>query len=59
MIFNVGVEFGQLLVVAAAYLLYRILSGWPAAARARTAALYAIGSVAAYWSIGRIIAIGA
>lgn len=57
--FNLGVELGQLLVVAAAYLLHRVGSGWPKAARARAVALYAIGSVAAYWSIGRIVAIGA
>lgn len=52
--FNVGVEMGQLLVVAAAYLVYRGLAGRPRLAMARTPALYAIGSVAAYWSIGRV-----
>lgn len=52
--FNVGVELGQLLVVGAAYLLHRALARQPIFTRARNPALYAIGSVAAYWSIGRI-----
>jgi hydrogenase/urease accessory protein HupE len=55
--FNVGVEIGQLVVVAAAYGLYRVALRFPAHARARKPMLYAIGSVAAYWSIGRIAAI--
>ncbi len=55
--FNVGVEIGQLLTVGAAWLLYRALARVPALARARTALLYAIGSLAAYWSIGRIVAL--
>jgi hydrogenase/urease accessory protein HupE len=52
--FNVGVELGQLMVVATAFLAWRALSRWPATTRARAPALYAIGSVAAYWSFGRI-----
>jgi hydrogenase/urease accessory protein HupE len=55
--FNVGVEFGQLLVVAVAYPIYRFFAGWPQLAVARAPALYAIGTLAAYWSIGRIVAI--
>jgi hydrogenase/urease accessory protein HupE len=55
--FNVGVEIGQLAVVAVAYLAWRAFARWPTLAAARTLALYAIGSVAAYWSIGRGIAI--
>ena len=55
--FNVGVEIGQLLTVAAAWLAWRAVKGWPAAARWRTAALYGIGSVAAWWSLARIAAI--
>ena len=55
--FNVGVELGQLLVVGVAYLVYRALGRWPRFAIARTPALYAIGSVAAYWSFGRILSI--
>lgn len=57
--FNLGVELGQLLVVALAYAAYRVLIGWPRLALARAPALYAIGAVAAYWSIGRVIAIAA
>jgi hydrogenase/urease accessory protein HupE len=55
--FNVGVELGQLLVVAAAYPVYRTFAGSPKFAFARAPALYAIGSVAAYWSFGRIVSI--
>lgn len=55
--FNVGVELGQLLVVVAAYAVYRVLAARPRFALARTPALYAIGSVAAYWSIGRIVTV--
>ncbi len=54
--FNLGVEAGQLLVVVGAYLLSRTLMRFPAADRARMPALYAIGSVAAYWSWTRIAA---
>jgi hydrogenase/urease accessory protein HupE len=52
--FNVGVELGQLLVVSVAFLLYRVLSPLPGFQRARTPTLYAIGSIAAYWSWARI-----
>jgi hypothetical protein len=55
--FNVGVEIGQLMAVAAAWLVYRLWRRWPLWAHARTAALYGIGSVAAYWSLLRMAAI--
>jgi hydrogenase/urease accessory protein HupE len=55
--FNVGVELGQLTVVAAAWAVWRLFSRWPRFTAARTPALYAIGSVAAYWSFGRVLAI--
>ncbi|MEY8874875.1 MAG: HupE/UreJ family protein [Leptothrix sp. (in: b-proteobacteria)] len=56
--FNVGVEFGQLLIVLAAWLVYRAASRIPAQLpRARLATLYTIGALASYWSIGRVIAI--
>lgn len=55
--FNIGVELGQLFVVAVAFVVYRLLARTPTLALARAPALYAIGSVAAYWSIGRIVAI--
>jgi hypothetical protein len=55
--FNLGVEAGQLMVVGVAYGLYRAVAGRPKLAAARTPALYAIGSIAAYWSIGRIAGI--
>jgi len=55
--FNVGVEIGQLLTVAAAYGLWRLTRRWPELARTRTALLYVIGSVAAYWSWLRLVTI--
>lgn len=55
--FNVGVEIGQLMVVGAAYGIWRLVAGQPRLVLARVPALYAIGSIAAYWSIGRMVAI--
>jgi hypothetical protein len=55
--FNVGVEIGQLLVVALCFGIYKVLASRPQFIAARTPALYAIGGVAAYWSIGRIVGI--
>jgi hydrogenase/urease accessory protein HupE len=55
--FNVGVELGQLLVVLIAYLLYRAFVNRPKFVAARVPALYAIGSIAAYWSISRVVTI--
>lgn len=52
--FNVGVELGQLLVVAISFAIWGALSRKPQFGAARTPALYAIGGVAAYWSIARI-----
>jgi hydrogenase/urease accessory protein HupE len=52
--FNVGVEMGQLLTVAACYGIYRLLprdAAW--LPRARMASLYVIGSLAAFWSWSR------
>lgn len=53
--FNVGVELGQLLVIGAAYVVYRSLVAWPKFALARTPALYVVGAMAAYWSIDRVV----
>ena len=55
--FNAGVELGQLLVVAVAYPVYRAFASRPNFSIARAPALYLIGSVAAYWSIERIVSI--
>ena len=52
--FNLGVEAGQLAVVGAAFGLWWWLARRPAFARARAPALYAIGSLAAYWSFARV-----
>jgi hypothetical protein len=54
--FNLGVELGQMLAVATAFAVARLLSRWSAAYRARTPALYVMGGVAAYWSWGRVVA---
>ena len=55
--FNLGVEAGQLLAVAAAFGLVQVLKRQPWAPRLKTPALYAIGSLAAYWSWLRVAAI--
>lgn len=55
--FNVGVEIGQLLTVTSAWLLWKAASRWPQAILARTPILYIIGSIAAYWSWLRVVAI--
>jgi hydrogenase/urease accessory protein HupE len=55
--FNLGVEAGQLVVVALAYGLWRLLARFPLSAQARAPALYALGTVAAYWSVGRVVAL--
>lgn len=55
--FNVGVEAGQLAVVAVAYGVMRLLAPWPRLAATRVPALYAMGGVAAYWAWARIAAI--
>jgi len=55
--FNLGVEAGQLLTVAAAWAVWRVVANSPWAQRARTAVLYGIGGMAAYWSWLRVAAV--
>ena len=59
--FNVGVEIGQLLTVGAAWLLWRWVGRLsvrrPRLAQGRSVVLYGIGSLAAYWSWLRMVAI--
>ena len=55
--FNLGVEAGQLLTVAAAWALMRWLGRQPWARALRAPALYGIGGIAAYWSWLRVAAI--
>lgn len=55
--FNVGVEFGQLLTLALAWGVWRAARQLPALQPMRFASLYAIGTLAAYWSCARIAAI--
>lgn len=54
--FNLGVELGQMMLVALAFVAVRLLSRGSVVQRARTPALYMMGGVAAYWSWGRIVA---
>ena len=54
--FNVGVELGQLFVVGLAWALVQVLRDRAWAPRLAVPALYAIGSVAAYWSWTRVAA---
>ncbi len=52
--FNIGVEIGQLMTIALAYVLYRLFSQQRWFAAGRKPVLYAIGITAAYWSWLRI-----
>jgi hydrogenase/urease accessory protein HupE len=54
--FNVGVEIGQLMTIGAAWLAVLSLRRFAALPGARRAALYLIGTTAAYWSCLRIAA---
>jgi uncharacterized membrane protein YqjE len=54
--FNLGVEAGQLLVVGACGLLMLAVRRLPRLEPARQATLYAIGSVAAFWTLSRLAA---
>jgi hydrogenase/urease accessory protein HupE len=55
--FNVGVEIGQLMVLATAWFAYRLARRLPGLQPMRQATLYAIGTMAAYWSCLRIASI--
>lgn len=52
--FNLGVELGQLAVVGSLWAGWRLLREQPWLARARTPVLYAIGSMAAWWTVARV-----
>lgn len=55
--FNLGVEIGQLLFIAAALLLWRIAGPWVAQraqAAGQLALVYGIGGVAAFWFVERV-----
>jgi hypothetical protein len=55
--FNIGVEVGQILVVLVAWGLLTLFSKVTSLLMLRKPALYAIGAIAAYWSLLRIVAI--
>ena len=52
--FNLGVEAGQLGVVGLAWLASRLLARTTVAPSARRTVLYAIGTIASYWSLTRM-----
>lgn len=54
--FNLGVEAGQLLTLAAAWLVVLVSRQLPFVAQARRATLYAIGTLAAFWTFARVAA---
>lgn len=53
--FNLGVELGQLCVLALAFGVHRLLSRLDWYARLRRPALYGIGAMAAYWTLARAV----
>ncbi len=55
--FNLGVELGQLLVIGLAYVLSQLAVRLPRLRDLRPVAVYAMGSVAAYWTIERVAAL--
>ena len=58
LLFNIGVEIGQLIFVGAVLLSARLAAPvWPARVPAAVLAAYAIGVPAAYWSIDRVAGI--
>lgn len=57
LLFNLGVEIGQLLTVGGAWALVRLLQRQPWAPRLRVPLLYTIGVLAAYWSWLRLAAV--
>ena len=50
-------QLGQLLVIGVAWVAWRLLRDWPPFVRARTPVLYGIGSLAAFWTWSRVVAI--
>ena len=55
--FNLGVEIGQLMAVGVAWAAWLLLHRLPLVQRGRVPLLYGIGSLAAFWSLSRIVAI--
>jgi hypothetical protein len=55
--FNVGVELGQLMTIAAAWVLYQLVRRWSIAMPMQRFALYAIGSAAGHWTLTRVAAL--
>lgn len=58
LLFNLGVEVGQLAVIGVCLVGAWALSRWRLPKFARRAPLYLAGSLASYWLIGRVVALG-
>ena len=57
--FNVGVEAGQLLIIALVWILVMATRRFKGTAAVRKIALYTIGSVSVFWTFSRLMAIAA
>jgi HupE / UreJ protein len=57
LMFNVGVELGQLFAVAVVWAVWRVVRNWRLADLSRVPLLYSIGALAAYWSWMRVAAV--
>lgn len=55
--FNLGVELGQLLLVAAVWGVVKVGQRWLAMPQLRQPVLYSMGGIAGYWSIARLVSI--
>ncbi len=55
--FNLGVEIGQIGVLALAWLVFRFTRHLKAVEKLRRAALYLMGSLAAFWTLTRVVQI--
>jgi hydrogenase/urease accessory protein HupE len=56
--FNLGVELGQLGLVAGAFVLTRALVRLRLDVPLRAPALYGLGGIACYWTLARLVALG-
>jgi HupE / UreJ protein len=55
--FNLGVEIGQIGVIALAWLAFRLTRSFQVIDKLRRTALYAIGSLATFWTMTRVVQI--
>ena len=55
--FNIGVEIGQLAVIALAWFVFYLVKRAKFIHTVRRGALYSIGSIAAFWTLARVVLI--